>query len=198
MRMRTAPFLLFFALAACGDAKPTREFVPLPDSGFQPAPTPPFEAPESWEVVQLKSGVEFRQPEGFTFGLGGANLECNAQTPAADSAVFPKDVAMRWPLALMMRRGTVSRIAFANGFTIDSTDIAEHGGAAGADAPTIRRGDGWMLLSGKRVLFGATRYREDCQIIWAARGFEIDADTLGMVMSTVRFGATPVARDSTP
>lgn len=189
--MRRAPLLL---LLACGP-DPAKEFKALPDSGVAPPPPPPFEAPDTWEQVNLPSGIQFRQPHGFTFGLGRANLACNADTPPADSAVYPKDMAMRWPLTLSMRRGTVSKIAFTNGFTIDSTDIAEHGGDA--DAPTIHRGEGWILFSGKNVLFGAVRHPEGCQIIWAARGIEIDSDTLGMVMSTVRFGAPEPPPDST-
>lgn len=186
--MRSLVLALAF-VAACGnDTRRQRDafLAAHPDSGVATPPPPPFEAPDAWETVRLASGVTFQQPVGFTFGLGGARILCDASTPGADSAVFPRDVAMSWPLMLTTRRGLVGQIAYTNGFTVDSTDIAEHGVS---DPPAIRRGEGFLLLKGERRIFGATRHPDGCNIVWAARGFDVNADTLQLVMGTVRFGA---------
>jgi len=185
--MRYTALLLLLTAAACtGDTRRAARQFGVADSGIPTPPPPPFEAPDSWDTVRLASGVSFRQPGGFTFGLSGARLSCDANTPPADSAVLPREVALPFPMTLTTRKGLVGPIAYANGFTIDSTDIAEHGGA---EAPSIRRGEGWLLLHGKRMVFGASRHPDGCQIIWAARGVEINPDTLALVMGTVRFGA---------
>src|SRR5690242_7407779 len=132
-------------LTACfGEPKRRVQFKDIADSNGVPTPPPPpFQAPDEWETVTLRNGMTFRQPEAFTFGLGGARLRCDEETPGADSAVFPRDVHMTWPLTLSMRRGDLARIAFNNGFTIDSTEMAEHGTS---EVPVVRRGEGWFLL----------------------------------------------------
>ena len=196
--MRYALVLLALS-AACSDFKMQREAEAkrraefqksvAPDSGVA-TPEPKFEAPDDWETVRLAMGGYFRQPEGFTFGLRGAVLGCD-YAPPADSAVLPKDIAMPFPMTLTTRKGQIGEIAYANGFTIDSTDIAEHGSK---ETPAMRRGEGFLLLSGRRMVFGATRHPHGCMIIWAARGVQVNPDTMALVMSTVRFGAPPAAK----
>lgn len=150
-----------------------------------------FQAPETWELVSNPSGLRFRQPPGFTVGLNVARVgSCDSATPAADSAIFDKTFLERWPLTLAMRRGDVNQIARANGFTLDSTDVATHE-SSGAGT-TLKTGEGWLLLSGETasrvsVLFASVRHPAGCNLIWAARGADLDADTLGMVLATVRF-----------
>jgi hypothetical protein len=150
-----------------------------------------FEAPPDWEQVVNPGGLTFRQPENFTLGLGGAKIEqCNDSTPQAEVPVFDKTFMERWPLTLAMRRGDVNRIARANGFTLDSTEVGTHESTGGST--TVKRGEGWLLLSGQTansvsVLFAAVRHPAGCHLVWASRGAELDADTLGRVLTTVRF-----------
>jgi hypothetical protein len=145
-----------------------------------------FVPPASWERVQLSNGVEFRQPAGFTI-VNAPSVSCHADTPPADVPILRTEIAERWPLTLAMRRGDLADIARANGFTIDSTDIAAHGQHPG-DTTVVRRGEGWMLLSGRSgtpVLLASVR-AQDCYLLWAARGMTINVDTLALVLRTVQ------------
>jgi hypothetical protein len=150
-----------------------------------------FVAPAEWEQVSNPSGLTFRQPQQFTLGLNAAAIEqCNDSTPQADAPVFDKTFMERWPLTLAMRRGDVNRIARANGFTLDSTEVGTHESTGGST--TVKRGEGWLLLSGETansvsVLFAAVRHPAGCHLVWASRGADLNPDTLGMVLSTVRF-----------
>ena len=151
-----------------------------------------FEPPASWERVKLPAGLEFSQPAGFTV-VNAPAVVCDATTMSADSSVLRTELSDRWPLTLAMRRGDLARIARANGFTIDSTDIAAHGQQPG-DTTVVRRGEGWLLLYGRtaaRPLLATVRAPDGCSLVWAARGNAINVDTLGLVLGTVRFG-TPV------
>ena len=161
-----------------------------------------FTAPPTWDSVKLSRGVVYRQPTGFTLGLNDTNVpDCDTTTPTADLPVFQRSLADRWPLTLAMRRGDLARLAYVNGFTLDSTRIAVHDQASG-DSTRVRRGEGWMLLSGRaqsrgapiEALFGAVRYPGGCYLVLAARGVDINIDTLGYVLSTVRFGAPAAAQ----
>lgn len=148
----------------------------------------PFVAPAHWEHIKLPSGLEFSQPPGFAVGVNDAAIGlCDASTRPATSAVLNLSLSSHWPLTLGMRRGDRARIAYANGFTLDSTDIAAHGHKA--ESTRVRRGEGWILLSAPGTLFGAVRTPGGCDLVWAARGANINVDTLGLVISTVRFGA---------
>ena len=150
-----------------------------------------FVAPDEWESVNNPSGLTFRQPPAFTLGLGQVPLEpCTDGTPQAEVPIFDRTFMERWPLTLAMRRGDVNRIARANGFTLDSTEVGTH--ESGDDSTTVRRGEGWILLSGRTaadvsVLFAAVRHPAGCHLVWGARGADLHPDTLGMVLSTVRF-----------
>ncbi|HYC52525.1 MAG TPA: hypothetical protein VEB19_15540 [Gemmatimonadaceae bacterium] len=149
-----------------------------------------FEPPSSWERVKLPTGLEFSQPPGFTI-VNGPAIVCDARTLPGDSSVLRTELAERWPLTLAMRRGDLAQIARANGFTLDSTDIAAHGQQPG-DTTIVRRGEGWLLLYGRtaaRPLLATVRAPDGCSLVWAARGSEINVDTLGLVMATVRYGA---------
>lgn len=170
------------------------------DSAIPPDVIIPFEPPPSWEHVRLSSGIEYRQPPGFGLGLDDASLPgCDSTTPRADSAVLLTAFGERWPLTLAMRRGDLTRLAYVNGFTLDSVVIGTHGERPErGDSTRLRRGEGWQLLSGRTtarngapldVLLGTVRYPGGCYLVVAARGIEINADTLGLVLSTVRFGA---------
>lgn len=187
--MRT-PLTLFLAAAiACGGGasdSPRRTFKEATDTMYVPPPAPTFTVPDDWETVQLPNGVTFKQPPAFT-AVGAARLACDANTPDFDRPVMPTDETMPWPLTLNVRRGQLGKIAYTNGFTLDSTDIAEHHEAA---PPKVYRGEGYLLLRGTRLTFGAVRHAAGCYIIWAARGLDINADTLGKVMGTVRSGGT--------
>lgn len=183
------------ALVACsvgGDSSRRRRDTAAPVDTTIPADVKQrFEAPVTWDSVINPRGMIFRQPAGFTVGLDVVALEsCNESTPPADSAIFDKTFMERWPLTLAMRRGDVNQIARANGFTLDSTEVGTHESAGGRT--TVRRGEGWILLSGETanavsVLFAAVRHPAGCHLVWASRGAELNADTLGMVLSTVRF-----------
>jgi hypothetical protein len=195
MRRLTLYLLVATSIAACTADAPgsSRRRSRAPnaaevDSGIPGEVRQSFVAPESWDTVTNASGLTFRQPREFTTGLGSARLGgCGAATPGAEVPVLDKGFLERWPLTLGMRRGDVNQIASANGFTIDSTDVATHDG----EGTRLRTGEGWTLLSGRSngvtVLFAAVRHPAGCHLIWAARGAELNTDTLGMVLATVRF-----------
>lgn len=149
----------------------------------------PFVPPVTWEHVRLPEGLDFRQPPGFTI-VNAPAIRCDSTTLADTLPVLRTDLSGSWPLTLAMRRGDLARIGRANGFTLDSTDIAAHGQQSG-DTTVVRRGEGWMLLSGKSggtsVMLASVRAPNGCYLLWASRGFEIDVDTLGLVLGTVRF-----------
>lgn len=149
----------------------------------------PFRPPAAWDHVRLPSGLEFRQPQGFTL-VNAPAIRCDQATLPDSVSVLRTDLSNSWPLTLAMRRGDLARIARANGFTMDSTDIAAHGQRAG-DTTVVRRGEGWMLLSGRSsgtsVLLASVRAPNGCYLLWAGRGFDISVDTLGLVLGTVRF-----------
>jgi len=155
----------------------------------------PFLAPPSWETVHLARGMSYSQPPGYGLGLSNATLaDCDTGTTPADVPVFDATLSDRWPLTLALRRGDLNRMARANGFVLDSTVIATKGQPAG-DTTRLRRGEGWMLASGRTVshgsplgvLFGTVRYPGGCYLVMAARGVDISVDTLGLVLSTIRY-----------
>lgn len=151
-----------------------------------------FEPPASWERVRLPAGIEFSQPPGFAV-VNAPAVVCNSSTLPADSSLLRTELSDRWPLTLAMRRGDLSRIARANSFTIDSTDIAAHNQQPG-DTTIVRRGEGWLLLYGRtraRPLLATVRAPDGCFLVWASRGADINVDTLGLVLGTVKF-AVPV------
>ena len=160
----------------------------------------PFQPPASWEHVRLPEGLEFRQPPGFTI-VNAPEIRCDSTTIGDTMPVFRTELSDRWPLTLTMRRGDLARIARANSFTIDSTDIAAHRQRA-HDTTLVRRGEGWLLLSGRSsgtpVLLASVRAPNGCYLLWAGRGVDIDADTLGLVLGTVRFVADTTASSQTP
>jgi len=196
-----ALFLLAAVALACNEPRPEgldkparRRAVKAVDRTDTSLPmniAPVFVPPASWERVKLPSGIEFSQPPGFTV-VNAPAIKCDARTFPADSAILHLGLSNRWPLTLAMRRGDLSRIARANGFTLDSTDIVAIGQRPG-DTTLVRRGEGWMLLSGRsastNVLLASTRAPQGCYLLWTARGMDINADTLGLVISTVRFSA---------
>lgn len=159
----------------------------------------PFHPPQTWEHVQLPAGVEFHQPPGFTI-VNSPAIRCDDTTMPDSLSVLRTDLSNSWPLTLAMRRGDLARIGRANGFIIDSSDIVTAGQSA-RDTTLVRRGEGWMLLSGKsagtEVLLASVRAPNGCYLLWVGRGFDINVDTLGLVLGTVRFvsdtssGATP-------
>jgi hypothetical protein len=199
MKGRAALFLVLAMLAACGptetpEARKRRlrgDTAAPVDTTFTGSVRDVVEIPETWDTIRNPNGLEFRQPQGFTFGLDAARLDrCDSITPGADVAIFDQTFLERWPLTLAVRRGDVNQIASTNGFTIDSTDVSTHGSSG--DSTTMRSGEGWVLLSGRTardvpVLFAAKRLPGGCHLIWAARGAELDPDTLSRVLSTVRF-----------
>lgn len=201
--MRATPFLLLLLLLACDQpqterARRTRtSFGVRVDSVIPPDRTIPFEIPASWETVKLASGVQYHQPPGFALGLNDNMVGgCNAQTYPVDSAVLHTAFANRWPLTLAMRRGDLNRLARVNGFILDSTIITTSGQRA-PDSTRVRQGEGWLLASGRTwvrndpvdILFGAVRYPGGCYLALAARGVDINIDTLGYVLGTVKFPA---------
>lgn len=159
-----------------------------------------FQPPASWERVHLPEGVEFRQPPRFTI-VNAPEIRCDSTTLADSVPVLRTELSDRWPLTLAIRRGDLARIARANSFTIDSTDIAAHRQRAG-DTTLVRRGEGWLLLSGHssgtRVLLASVRAPNGCHLLWAGRGVDINADTLGLVLGTVRFVADTAASGTPP
>lgn len=149
----------------------------------------PFVPPATWEHVRLPVGLDFRQPPGFTI-VNAPAIRCDSTTLADTLPVLRTDLSGSWPLTLAMRRGDLARIGRANGFILDSTDIAARGQQPG-DTTIVRRGEGWMLLSGKSdgtsVMLASVRAPNGCYLLWAGRGFDINVDTLGLVLGTVRF-----------
>lgn len=153
-----------------------------------------FEAPPTWDSVRLTRGMEYKQPPRFGLGLSDATLTDCDSAPAASVPVVDQGISDRWPLTLALRRGDQNAMARANGFVLDSTRIATVGQPSG-DSVRIRRGEGWMLASGRTlsrgspldVLFGTVRYPGGCYLVLVARGTEINTDTLGMVLSTIRY-----------
>jgi hypothetical protein len=197
---RIALLTLLTALCACNEPRPegpsarrrVTKAVDRTDTSLPMDIKVAFQPPPSWERVKLPAGLEFSQPPGFTV-LNAPAVVCDATTMAADSSVLRTELSDRWPLTLAMRRGDLARIARANGFTIDSTDIAAHGQQPG-DTTIVRRGEGWLLLYGRtaaRPLLATVRAPDGCSLVWAARGNAINVDTLGLVLGTVKF-ATPV------
>ncbi|HEU4993434.1 MAG TPA: hypothetical protein VFT29_01370 [Gemmatimonadaceae bacterium] len=168
------------------------------DSIIPPDVIIPFVPPPAWETVKLASGVQYHQPPGFGLRISDASLtSCDTTTLRADSPVLQTAFAERWPLTLAVRRGDLTRLAFVNGFTLDSVVIGTHGERPErGDSTRLRRGEGWQLLTGRTtarggepldILLGTVRYPGGCYLVVAARGVEINADTLGLVLSTVRF-----------
>ena len=200
--MRAAPLLLLLLLACGDDGRGSladrgkrRTIAGRRDSAIPKDVIVPFEVPASWDTIKLSRGAEYRQPPGFTLGLNDRNAgDCDSRTLPADSAILRTEFLRRWPLTLGMRRGDLTRLAAVNGFTLDSTAIGTHG-QRGGDSTRVRRGEGWLLLSGRSwvrndpvdVLFGAVRYPGGCYLVLAARGVEISVDTLGYVLGTLRF-----------
>jgi hypothetical protein len=172
------------------------------DSTMPPDVIIRFTAPASWEVVRLSRGIEYRRPPGSTIGLSDVMLGgCDAETLPADMPLFQQSISNSWPLTVAMRRGDLARLARANGFILDSAVIATYGQAP-SDSTSVRRGEGWLLLSGRTqvrnlplpVSFGALRYPGGCYLVVASRGVDLNVDTLGYVLSTVRFGPSAVAQ----
>ncbi|MGH7637161.1 MAG: hypothetical protein ACREOK_05875, partial [Gemmatimonadaceae bacterium] len=189
--MQRRLILVIVALATLGcdpprsDRRPRRTKVEdLIDTSRRMDVRVPFRPPQSWEHVHLPEGLEFRQPPGFTI-VKAPEIRCDSTTMADSIPVFRTALSDRWPLTLTMRRGDLARIARANGFTVDSADIAAHGQRAG-DTALVRRGEGWLLLSGHSsgtpVLLASVRAPNGCHLLWAGRGVDINADTLGLVL----------------
>jgi hypothetical protein len=194
--MRQAVLLVIALSLACsadnaGDRRRRRDTAAKVDTVIPTESRQSFVPPAGWDSVVNPRGLVFVQPPGFTVGLDATPLErCGDATPAADVPIFDKTFMERWPLTMAMRRGDVNRIARANGFTLDSTEVATHESSGGST--TVQRGEGWVLLSGESangvsVLFAAVRHPAGCHMVWAARGADLNPDTLGMVLSTVRF-----------
>lgn len=186
-----------FALTACSSGEPAsrrrRAETAAPVDTVIPVDVrQAFTPPEGWEQVTNPRGLTFHQPPAFTFGLNAAPIgQCDEGTPGADTPILDRSFMEAWPLTLAMRRGDVNRIARANGFTLDSTEVGTHEAADGSST-TMKRGEGWILLSGRTassvtVLFGSVRHPGGCHLVWAARGADLNPDTLGLVLSTVRF-----------
>jgi hypothetical protein len=185
--------LLLLVVLACYDEPPQRRrprqsgdrdtAVAIPGE-LQRAYVPPPE----WERISLRSGLQFSQPPGFTVGVtDNAVGLCADNTPRGDVPVLATDISARWPLTIRMRRGERSDIARANGFILDSTEIVAVGQTP--ERTRVRHGEGWILVAAPGSLFGAVRHPNGCQLVWAARGTEINLDTLGLVIASVRFGA---------
>jgi len=197
-----ATSLLLLLLLACDQpqtdaarARRVRSTVGRVDSAIPPDRIIPFAAPATWDTVKLASGVQYRQPPGFALGLNDNMVGgCNQRTLPVDSAILHTEIFNRWPLTLAMRRGDLNRMARVNGFVLDTTIISTQGQRPG-ESPRVRRGEGWVLVGGRTyvrdepvdVLLGALRYRGGCFLALAARGVEINIDTLGYVLSTVKF-----------
>jgi hypothetical protein len=190
VRMRRLTLLLL-AVAACYDQpavrrRPTaRADTVIPIRGeLQQAFVPPPE----WERIKLASGLQFSQPRGFTVGITDNAIGlCDENTPAGNVPVLATAFSEHWPLTVRMRRGERADIARANGFVLDSTEIVAVGQTP--ERTKVRRGEGWILLSAPGSLFGELRHPGGCQLVWAARGIDINLDTLGYVIASVRFGA---------
>lgn len=182
--------LLGFAALACYDQPVRRRRAGTADT---PAPIPgelqtAFIPPAEWEHIRLPSGLAFSQPPGFTVGVSDNAVGlCDSTTLDADVPVLALGISQRWPLTVRMRRGERTAIARANGFVLDSTELVAAGQTA--ENTKVRSGEGWILLSAPGSLFGAVRHPGGCQLVWAARGTQINVDTLGYVIASVRFGA---------
>ena len=188
-------------LAACSpppsDDRPRRRNTkaagPRVDSA-RPEVQVAFAPPPGWDTVRLSRGVVFHQPPKYGLGLSDATLTSCESAADADVPIFDARISDRWPLTLALRKGDLNRMARANGFVLDSVKLATIGQPAG-DSVTVRRGEGWMLASGRtlsrgtplHILFGTVRYPGGCYLVMAARGVDISADTLGMVLSTIRY-----------
>jgi hypothetical protein len=202
--VRAIPLILLLLVACADDGRGSqadrarrRTSTSRTDTAIPKDVIVPFDVPAGWDTVKLSRGAEYRQPPGFTLGLNDRNAgDCDSKTLPADSAILRTDLLRRWPLTLGMRRGDLTRLAAVNGFTLDSTTIGTHGQRDG-DSTRVRRGEGWLLLSGRSwvrndpvdVLFGAVRYPGGCYLVLAARGVEISLDTLGYVLGTLKFTA---------
>ena len=188
--------LLLLAVLACYDQPAVRKRrAATVDS---PAAIPgelqrAFTPPPEWELVHLASGLQFSQPRGFTVGVNDNAVGlCDANTRGGDVPVLAEGFGQRWPLTVRMRRGERDAIARANGFILDSTEIVAVGQSA--ERTKVRHGEGWVLVSAPGSLFGAVRHPAGCQLVWAARGTEINLDTLGLVIASVRFGSPATTR----
>ena len=159
----------------------------------------PFVPPTAWEHVRLPVGLDFHQPPGFTI-VNAPAIRCDSTTLADTLPVLRTELSNSWPLTLAMRRGDLARIGRANGFILDSTDIVAQGQRPG-DTTLVRRGEGWLLLSGRSagtsVFLASVRAPNGCYLLWAGRGFDISVDTLGLVLGTVRF-VPDTTEDTTP
>ncbi|HJQ19189.1 MAG TPA: hypothetical protein VJ867_02500 [Gemmatimonadaceae bacterium] len=191
-----------FALTACGpvpqDDRPRKRATATKtarvDSAIPAEFQTSFQAPASWDTVRLSRGLVYHEPPRFGLGLSDATLTDCDSAPSADVPVFNQTIADRWPLTLALRRGDQNIMARANGFVLDSVRPVALGQSAG-DSLRIRRGEGWMLASGRTqshgtpldILFGTVRYPGGCYLVLAARGVDISVDTLGMVLSTIRY-----------
>lgn len=195
--LRSCILVALATLSACNEPRPEgpgatrrrpRQVDDRTDTTLPMDVRPAFTPPASWEQVQLPAGLRFSQPPGFTV-VNTPAIRCDMNTPDADQPVLDTTFASRWPLTLAMRRGDLAGIARSNGFTLDSTDIATHGQGPG-DTTLVRRGEGWLLLKGRSttsVLLASVRAPNGCYLLWAARGMDINVDTLGLVLGTVRF-----------
>jgi hypothetical protein len=190
--MRRA-MLILLAVLACYDQPAVRRRRPAEQRRDTAVPIPgelqhAFVPPPEWERIILASGLQFSQPRGFTVGVtDNAVGLCDENTRAGDVPVLATDLANRWPLTVRMRRGERADIARANGFILDSTEIVAVGQTA--ERTRVRHGEGWILVSAPGSLFGAVRHPAGCQLVWAARGTDINLDTLGFVIASVRFGS---------
>jgi hypothetical protein len=193
--------LIVLAVLACYDQPAPRRrarqagqpdtAVPIPGE-LQQAFVPPPE----WEQISLPSGLQFNQPPGFTVGITDNAIGlCDETTHSGSIPVLAAAFSERWPLTVRMRKGERADIARANGFVLDSTEIVATGQSA--ERTKVRHGEGWILVSASGSLFGAVRHPGGCQLVWAARGIDINLDTLGLVIASVRFGAptTPEERN---
>ena len=166
------------------------------DSTIPPDRVIPFVIPATWDLVKLPtSGVEFHQPRGFISVTDAAVGGCNRATLPDSMPVLQTALLDRWPMTLAMRRGDLNRLARVNGFVLDSTTITTIGQREN-DSTRVRRGEGWLVLSGHTtvssgpvsVIFASVRYPGGCFLTLAARGVEINIDTLGLVLGTLKFG----------
>jgi hypothetical protein len=185
--------LILLAVLACYEQPPPKRRPPR--QAGQPDTTVPipgelqraFVPPPEWERISLASGLEFSQPRGFMVRVtDNAVGLCDENTRGGNEPVLDTTFAAHLPLTVRMRRGERADIARANGFVLDSTEITAIGQSA--EKTRVRHGEGWILLSAAGSLFGAVRHPGGCQLVWAARGTEINLDTLGYVIASVRFG----------
>jgi len=204
MRARPALLAAVLILAACDQpqteaarrrrATETKRYAKT-DSVIPPDPVIPFVIPATWDSVRLPtSGVTFHEPPGFLTVNDATVGGCNAGTQSVEVPLLATSLLDRWPLTVGMRRGDLNRLARANGFVLDSTIISTIGQRE-TDSTRVRRGEGWLVMNGRamsndtpiNVLFAAVRYPGGCFLTFAARGVDINIDTLGYVLGTVRF-----------